>query len=164
MSFQRYPLAMNHPGYKPAVVSQDKIVNKERVRAEPGRPASFPPITVYNEDQEQEYAAKGYLPAGISDAEAYRRAKAGVINPERPEFQEYPKCLYQKDDDGELVCKIVNSPAEEGALGKGWHSSPACNDAEEAEEGGEQEEAPRQKRQYRKRQPKTVVTPVQVGE
>jgi hypothetical protein len=57
-----------HPGFRPAIISDDTAIgNKDLLKsgnyvgAAPGRPATFAPVIVNNEDQEAEYTAKGYI-------------------------------------------------------------------------------------------------------
>jgi hypothetical protein len=54
-----YPKTLIHPGYAPAKISESRI---------PGVPARFPPVIVYDSDQEEECCAKGYLPSQLVSA------------------------------------------------------------------------------------------------
>lgn len=87
---QRYPLVMEHPNYWPGSIGTERTGAGGMKWYEGGLPARFPPVTVRNQDQEEEHAAKGYLPAGKSDPTAYSRAIArtdGVYEPvEFPKF------------------------------------------------------------------------------
>lgn len=124
MAFQEYPKQMNHPNYRPAVVSgYRRNPDGSAVNDPPGTPAKFPPVVVNNVDQEQDYASKGYLPAGVSDPQAYLRATIGAETPGVYKFQEYPKWMYRVEDD-ELQSQMVQSEAEERRMGEGWYATP----------------------------------------
>jgi hypothetical protein len=134
-NFQRYPMAMSHPGYRPAVLSKDEIVNGRIVKAPPGSPVKFPPVYVNNEDQEKEYAAQGYMPAGTPDPEAYRRAMTGNDEPVGHQHREYPRWMYQAHDSGEHAVAVgvdtvkvrgvlVKTEADRDALRGKWFETP----------------------------------------
>ncbi len=125
--FQEYPKHMKHPQHRPAVIAKWDHKEKDPSKQPKGAPERFPEVMVHNYDQEQEYAAKGYVPSGVSDPEAYRRAKTG--NDFKPDnsFMAYPKWLYhkpEKSESDELDSKLVQNEAEEKALGDGWYSTP----------------------------------------
>lgn len=133
--FKQYPLAMTHPGHRPAVLSQDEVVNGKIIKAPPGSPEKFPAVFVNNKDQEQEYAAKGYVPNGVSDPEAYRRAMTGNEEPVNHSHREYPRWMYQAHDSGEhpvvvdfetvmVRGKLVKTEDERTALPGDWHETP----------------------------------------
>lgn len=107
--YQKYPMWMAHPnGMKSEPVKGPPDANRSGVFAQGnivGTVEKFPPITVHNEDQEAQYEAKGYQPAGKNNP------WAGTTNntPVPPSYvpQEYPK--YVGD-------KLVQSAEEERAL------------------------------------------------
>lgn len=134
-SFKQYPMAMKHPGHKPAVISQDQIVNGRYVKSAAGSPEKFPPVFVNNEDQEQQYAALGYVPNGVSDPEAYRRAMTGNDEPVNHKHRDYPRWMYQQHDDGDHEVLVgydpvmvrgvlVHSEQERSALRGEWFETP----------------------------------------
>src|SRR5258708_8867245 len=91
--YQEFPKVLTHPQHRPAVIAKWDPKIKNQAEQPQGRPERFPPVTVHNLDQEQQYAAKGYAPAGKADPEAYRRAMTG--NDEKPyAFVPYPNWLY----------------------------------------------------------------------
>ena len=142
MTYNRYPLAMNHPAYKPAVISQDTVdpVSHKTIKAAPGQPAKFPPVYVNNPDQEAQYAAEGYVPNGEPDPEAYYRAQVGANEPNDHQFKEFPKWLYKPLAPGEYEAKLVNDQAAQDALPEGvaWYATPG--DAVEASYADDEEE------------------------
>lgn len=152
MSFDRYPMVMNHPHYKPAVpYKQPRFKPGEEGWGKPvdpgttGKPAMFPPVTVNNLDQEQQYAAKGYTPAGGGgDPEAYRKQMTNVGRETQPAANsEFPKMMYKvkpgprSGTPEDFDAKTVKSVEEQQALEKkGW--SPKMSPAE----GDDDSEAP----------------------
>lgn len=116
MTYQRYPMEMIHPNAQKGsvipITAPDPTTGRI-VTDYQGRPDLFPPVTVHTEDQEEEYAAKGYRPAGSPDGAAYddqraSRAPAGYVPSEFPKMvdgklvggpsgryepQEYPKWI-----------------------------------------------------------------------
>lgn len=97
-----YPKAMSHPQFRAAILSKDEIgPNGQIIKAAPGKPAQFPPVYVNNVDQEQMYAARGYVPNGNYDPEAYKSqmtvaVQGGYVH------SEFPKYLYTKDENGDM--------------------------------------------------------------
>lgn len=73
--FAQYPKMMVHPNHRNAVLGH---TYRE------GSPDVFPPVTVNNEDQEEQYRAKGYISQGGN-------ADPGHPEPRGYEFREYPK-------------------------------------------------------------------------
>lgn len=126
MAYQEYPKELRHPQFRPAVIAQWDPKIKDPAQQPQGQPAKFPPVIVHNLDQEQEYASRGYLPAGVSDPDAYLRATIGAEQPGTYRFQEYPKWLYRVGDDGtgEVQSKMVHTKPEERRLGAGWAATP----------------------------------------
>lgn len=128
MAYQEYPKELKHPHYRPAVVSGYKRnADGSATNDPPGQPAKFPPVVVNNFDQEQDYASRGYLPAGVSDPGAYLRATIGADQPGTYHFQEYPKWVYRVEEGEkgpELESQMVQSEAEEKRLGKNWVTRP----------------------------------------
>lgn len=104
---ERYPLYMTHPNYWPGSIGEEQTDKSGFKFHAGGLPSRFPPVQVHTEDQESQYAAKGYVPAGKSDPTAFIRltAMAGAATDYTPE--EYPKWV------GPV---LVNSAEEEAAL------------------------------------------------
>jgi hypothetical protein len=124
MAYQEYPKQMVHPHFRAAVNSgYRRNADGSATNDPPGSPAKFPPVVVNNRDQEQDYASRGYLPAGVSDPAAYLRTTIGADAPGVYKFQEFPKWIYRVED-GELQSKMVQSEAEEARAGKGWCATP----------------------------------------
>ena len=150
MAFQEYPKAMSHPQYRPAVLSKDTTdpVTHQTIKAPPGSPAKFPPVYVNNKDQELDYASKGYVPNGTSDPEAYYTATVGADKPNTHQHVEFPKWLYAKDEQGDMVITaedgaavkvqgiLVKDQAQQDKLIGAWYATPgdAANGDEEAAE------------------------------
>ncbi len=82
-AFSEYPKMLVHPSSQPAQVGFEPMQ---------GRPTTFPPVTVNNADQEENYKARGYVVQGSSDEAAYERAKAGG-HPVHYRYEEYPKFI-----------------------------------------------------------------------
>jgi hypothetical protein len=138
MAFAEYPKAMRHPQYRPAVLSKDTIDpnTKQTIKAPPGSPVRFPDVFVHNEDQEKQYAALGYLPNGVSDPDSYHRAMTGNDEPSDHKHHEYPRWMYQADEDGEVAVTmnhevirvrgvLVKNEKEREALRGDWYEMPA---------------------------------------
>jgi len=94
MEFERYPMWMKHPNHRPAVTSDDyengaNRGTQFRHHAKPGVPEQFPAVKVNNSDQEDYYAAKGYVAQG-GDRKAFERAQIAPI-PKGYRHQEYPR-------------------------------------------------------------------------
>ena len=131
MNFQEFPKVMKHPGHTKAVIYKqprlrpgDPDFGKPVNPADTGRPERLADVMVNNPDQEQQYAALGYVPAGVSDPEAYRRAKTNNLLRPESNFHEYPKIVYRAKNAEECEERLVNSKAEESALGEGWFRNP----------------------------------------
>lgn len=155
--FQDYPKTMTHPQHRPAVIAKWDHKIKDTKDQPQGSPERFPPVVVRNFDQEQEYAAKGYVPSGKSDPEAYRRAMTGNEDRSDASRMLYPKWLYRMQD-GEVDSKLVNTKDEEKALGAGWYGTPDAARAAPApvrtkatQAEGEGEAAPKAKRAGKKK-------------
>jgi hypothetical protein len=159
MSFNDFPKAMSHPQYRPAVISRDTVgPDGKTVKAPPGQPAKFPPVYVNNADQEAQYASLGYVPNGVSDPEAYRRAIAGADLPPSHEHQEYPRWVYQAHEDGDMHVEVdgeyvavrshlVNDEPAHAKLKGEWHITPlAAATAEATEEEGQDGQPAAEKR------------------
>lgn len=106
LQHDRYPMFMKHPGYWPGSVGPEVTDESGFKHNAGGLPARFPPVQVENADQEEQYAAKGYVPAGKSDPTAHLRliASAGSGN---YDHQEYPK---------QVGDRVANSAEEEAAI------------------------------------------------
>ena len=124
MAYSEYPKAMNHPQFSPAIVSgYTRHPDGTAKNDAPGAPAKFPPVYVSNKDQELDYASRGYVPAGVSDAEAYMRAVVGADTPSSYGFQEFPKYVYQVQG-GEVASALVSTEAEQTSLKGAWYATP----------------------------------------
>lgn len=55
-----YPKEMHHPGFAPAVLSDDNAAGRFG-EAPPGQPVRYPPVMVSNADQEAYHASRGYV-------------------------------------------------------------------------------------------------------
>lgn len=96
MTYEEYPMVMVHPNAQPAVFVEEGASHQSR-------PATFPPVTVNDQDQREQYEAKGYQPAGKGDPHAY--AKAALSTPPvNHVVEEYPKWCHGQ---------IVNNEEEE---------------------------------------------------
>jgi hypothetical protein len=101
-----YPKHMTHPGYAPAVAAQP-IPGDPQGRYTHGSSERFPAVLVSNADDEEYYAAKGYVSVGKSDPAAFARAVAAA----QPAQTNYKPVEYPKWAGGVLV----NSAEEETA-------------------------------------------------
>lgn len=124
INYQDYPKVMNHPGHQPATFKRESAEGLAK-GLEPGtydaKPALLAPITVHNPEQEEQAAARGYVPAGVSDAQAYRRATLKSNEGVPGVFLEFPKWKYHAIEEP----VIVKNADEEEALGAGWADNPA---------------------------------------
>lgn len=108
--FEKYPMLMAHPHYRPAKVSAVEGTGRINANGEEvmqdmqGTPEQFPPVLVNNEDQEEYHASLGYAPAGKSDPSAYANAVADTPNNYVP--VEFPKWV-----DG-VLCETAEDEAE----------------------------------------------------
>lgn len=121
-TFVEFPLVMNHPHYQPAThVTEQRDPNMPGAYKPTtiGTPSKLPPVTVYNAEQEAEHAAKGYVRAGVGDPAAYHALVSGAPPPDR-QFHSYPKWKYHITKEA----VIVQTPAQEQALGEGWQDRP----------------------------------------
>lgn len=121
---------MNHPAHRPGRKTADAVQAAPGQKGQPEQwePMRYPPVTVMNLDQEEQYAASGYLAAGTPDPAAFSTAKAspfvagrtvseypkmvnGVLiqDPDAPtsSFAEYPKWLTSPDGEQILVASVV---------------------------------------------------------
>lgn len=140
MEYQEFPKTLSHPAYRPAQKICDALPggpgspNFGFGQPEQWSPAMWPPVMVTNEDQEAQYLAKGYVPAGVPSPQAFSTAHAspfvagrtvskypmmvnGVLvqDPEMTSSvsSEYPKALWTQDKSEQV---FVNSEAEEKAF------------------------------------------------
>jgi hypothetical protein len=130
--YSEYPKMLSHPDHVPPTppTKGQRMENGGVVTFDiPGKPGRFPDVTVHNEDEEAEWAAKGYS-APASDSIAYERALAapgkpgaewpkwvdGVLtqDPDAPVdlSKDYPKWLHFEN--GESV--LVKDPAHEARV------------------------------------------------
>src|SRR6266576_5581706 len=92
MDQNKFPVWLNHPGFAPAILSGPNDP--------PGKPAQFPPVIVNNQDQFEEYSAKGYT---------FSAALVGAIASNAIDLEhEYPKWVRN------VLCK--NRDEEDRAL------------------------------------------------
>lgn len=148
--YREYPKAMRHPQSSPAVLAKWDPQERDPNKQPQGKPARFPDVLVHTKDQEEEYAAKGYLPGGVSDPEAYRRAITGNEPPPESTFVEYPKYMYRKVGE-KMEDRLVNSKAEESALSEEWYGSPTKAQEEKVSKKLEEEISSPPKKASRKR-------------
>ena len=89
--YQDYPAAMQHPHAKPAVLGE---MGDRRTGAggSVGAPAMFPPIVVHTADQEERFAAQGYVRSGNRNPVAFVKAHAAP-DPAGQSYVEYPKAV-----------------------------------------------------------------------
>jgi len=110
MIHQEYPKTLVHPharqGKATPVHGTDPESGRQFVDYQ-GTPDMFPPVTVSDPDSEALHRAKGYRPAGESDAAAF--ANSFAAPPSDFVHAEYPKFIATAEGG-----KIVNSAAEEG--------------------------------------------------
>lgn len=115
-----YPLNMTHPQGKKSeireVAGQD--ANSGRKFTDTfGTPDRFPPIVVNNQDQEEEYRAKGYLASGESPihVDGYHDFPKWLVHPEFVEEVPLVNALF--DPEGRLVrAAIPGTPAKYPSL------------------------------------------------
>ena len=120
--FQEYPKLMKHPDHKAAVWRQ--LEGKGTGLFVPDTvlvtPEKLPDVTVVNKSQEQQYAARGYRPTNVANAAEYEQAILEQAPVTGYLDVEYPKWKYHAMQ----IPKLVNSKAEEDALGAGWSNVP----------------------------------------
>lgn len=136
MSDKRYPLTMTHSAYHPGYVGNEVKDKSGFTYFQGGSPARFPPVTVNGADDEEYYAAKGYIPSGNSNPAAF----AAGLRGETIDTDEFPKWVYPNGDDKPGV--VVDSPEEEKAIMGAPSASPqtpAPNVPEAAIEADEDE-------------------------
>lgn len=110
-----YPKVLIHPEHEEVVpASKDSFVNAQGqtiVFDVPAKPGKFPDKTVYSKKEEDEWAAKGYHPAGHFDEVAYERA----LWAEGEAGDEYPR--WEEDEDGNpILVQDPNLPSDESRL------------------------------------------------
>ena len=94
-SFHEYPKMLVHPSSQAAQIGFEPMQ---------GKPMTFPPVSVNNEDQEEQYKAKGYLVMGSPDASAYERVRSGGTPPHY-KYEEYPKFIKVGHESVLATCK-----------------------------------------------------------
>lgn len=120
--YQRYPLTMQHPLYRPAVVGAVATFEEMRAGAMPEKqaaPAYMPPVTVANLEDEARHRSMGYETPGVPDPEAYEDAVTEWVDPHV--VQEYPKWVdgtLCNDMAAELALLEAQQAAEEPAQPK----------------------------------------------
>lgn len=129
--FQEYPKRMAHPQRQPAewksLGETQGLMAADTVMIKPER---FPDVTVFNRDQEAQYAARGYRPNNVTDPAEYERA---ILDAQPASsnggMQDYPRWMYHAME----VPVIVKTAAEEKALGVDWSRTPILATEEDLE-------------------------------
>jgi hypothetical protein len=87
---QEYPKHMSHPHSRRATLEKLNPDQPDKRANWQGTPDMFPPVLVFNEDQEEEHRSRGYVTLGKSSPEAFASSSAVAAKPDYvPE--EYPK-------------------------------------------------------------------------
>ena len=105
--FNEFPKCMAHPGFHPGEIGQEVKSPGGYTHYVGGLHVRFPPVLVSSPDDEEYYAAKGYISQGKSDPAAFARAAAAA----RPVASGYVPVEYPKWAGGVLV----NDADEEAA-------------------------------------------------
>lgn len=111
--FNEYPKLMSHPAFTLGTAAQEIKHPGGKLEYVGGTAVRFPPVTVNNPDDEEWYAAKGYVSQGKSDSKAFAQAVAAAAAAKTPNGyvpQEYPKWA------GGVLCNSAEE--EEAALAK----------------------------------------------
>jgi hypothetical protein len=112
-AFSEYPKLMSHPAFTLGTAAEEVKHPGGRIEYVGGTPVRFPPVTVNNPDDEEWYAAQGYVSQGKSDAKAFAQAVASAAAARTPNGyvpQEFPKWA------GGVLCN--NAEEEAAALAK----------------------------------------------
>lgn len=137
-NFKDYPKWMHHPNHESAVIEKEDGPDKGLFRAG-GRQVKaemFPPQLVTNRDQEQMWAARGYLPANCSDAEEYEKTILDGSVDTSNRGGAYPKWKYSPTE----MPLIVQSEKEENGLNGIWFDTPSEAQDYESEDDVEEKE------------------------
>ena len=86
MVYQRYPLQMRHPSFRPAVMSDSDARTGEH-----GQAAMWPPVVVNNEDQEEYYISRGYTAPDHAGAREAFLTERSARRPNGFREREYPR-------------------------------------------------------------------------
>lgn len=118
--FEEYPKYMKHPHEKPAVLGTEYGQ---------GKPMQFAPVVVNNKRQEEEYASKGYEPAGKSNVAAFNRAMIAPVD-DTYVYAEYPKWVNGVLVQDPAIVEDKSNPNEypkyvEGVLVQNWDEEEA---------------------------------------
>lgn len=97
--FNEYPKCMAHPGFHPGDIGTEVRTPSGYSHYVGGTPARFAPVLVHSPDDEEYYAAKGYVSQGKSDPAAFARAAAAAA----PAGASYVPVEYPKWAGGVLV-------------------------------------------------------------
>jgi len=92
LEHNEYPKHMVHPAFQPATLGTEVKSQSGYSHWVGGTAIRLAPVLVHTEDQEEYYAAKGYVSQGKSDPDAFTRAHAAgtkAMSGYAP--QEYPK-------------------------------------------------------------------------
>lgn len=92
--FNEYPKIMTHPAFTLGEPAQEVKHPGGRIEFVGGSAVRFPPVTVNTPDDEEWYAAKGYVSQGKSDSKAFAQAVAAAAAAKTPNGyvpQEFPK-------------------------------------------------------------------------
>ena len=109
-----YPKHMRHPSFQPGTVGKE-VVSPNGVRHNVGgSPIKFPPVLVHNPDDEEFYAAKGYVVQGQSDAAAFANAYATAEPMSDYKPQQYPKWVNGRlvENEDEEIAALDAGPVE----------------------------------------------------
>ena len=106
MEHNEYPKHMHHPHSQRGKTEKVEEYLSDKKANWQGTPDKYPPVLVYNVDQEEQHRAQGYYTIGSSSPEAFAQAAAIPLAPDYiPE--EYPKWVGDK---------LVHSAEEEREL------------------------------------------------
>jgi hypothetical protein len=121
MSFASYPKVMKHKDHQPPewkTYGEGKGINAPE--AVMTRPEILPDITVGNLDDEKRYAARGYRPTNMANADEYEAAMLEQSHPDGYVFEAYPKWKYHPV----FPARIIKSEQDDLELGEGWFDYP----------------------------------------
>ena len=95
MDHNEYPKHMHHPHSQRGKTEKVEEYLSDKKANWQGTPDKYPPVLVYNADQEEQHRAQGYYTLGTSSPEAF--AQAAAIPP-APDYipQQYPKWVGDK--------------------------------------------------------------------
>lgn len=163
-TFKKFPLSMHHPDHQAA--AWEKLPDRGNSMFLKGdtkmiSPERFPPVTVMNEHEQNQWAAKGYRCSNQLNASDFERALIEQSNPENYEFQAFPKYKYHPFE----LPVICQDAKQEAALGEGWFDHPVeataedeANSYQSVRQEAEEHETPAQKIDKRTKEYKATLT------